>query len=631
MAFHNKIFDDGYEKMKQWFESKPSYIFVENEETSLQRDRFVQCLKDVGGLRGLNIELKAIENIYYAQELRELFDKNKDEEVDNDEVIDGLNRIAINYMLKNAEIQKRVNAYVIIKLYCAEMEIQNYSYITEDMCFEAQMFLGKFGDNDIRNKVNSPRDFERPSRANLFRSKSLTSSELDKSKEDIDVNLSADTIDKINSSFAKLFGRHDWYSYDYLDKRDCIVEFWDLLDTSNEKVMSKQKLIERFQILALNWMANDEICQEMANTYLQRKIEHAIFVVNNVDPLNQDRELPQFYPKTFATLIDNTGKSHKVCVHEYDYDTESYNVVFENGDRRAVHQNSLTKLERSTSVEEDNFSDLIDNRHITQEYALATAITRHEQNDLILPDVKPENFYIFFGEARMNFERYDYSITYNEFMTCQHIGEDLSVFDECPSAKESCRCFFLHLGVAVNVHPFLLQLQFRQACRSLLSESTASERFIFFSDAAQTVLSPGRFVDFSILSAVWPEPLKNCRILLVTFQSERRHGPASFNSCVTITPENGPWKTDPLTNEYISEDNGMGPERVFMGKDIILKLQDSHFSILKPHFDHENNTVEWDRERPIDTIRRSMNYHNAINEGSNQVALVEMSVGPYLV
>ena len=101
--------------MKEWFNSRPSFIFIENEETIAQRNRFIQCLKDVGGFKGLNIELSAIENIYYAQELRELFDKNKDEKVDDDEIEDGLRRIAINYMLKNAAIQKRVNAYIIIK------------------------------------------------------------------------------------------------------------------------------------------------------------------------------------------------------------------------------------------------------------------------------------------------------------------------------------------------------------------------------------------------------------------------------------------------------------------------------------------------------------------------------------
>jgi hypothetical protein len=85
---------------------------------------------------------------------------------------------------------------------------------------------------------------------------------------------------------------------------------------------------------------------------------------------------------------------YKVSVHEYDYNTESYNVVFENGDKGKVHQSSLTKLERSINADEDDYSRLIENKYVNQEYILATVITRHQQLHLIKPDVKSNDVYL---------------------------------------------------------------------------------------------------------------------------------------------------------------------------------------------------------------------------------------------
>lgn len=630
MAFTNYM--DSYDKMLDWFSTKPPFVFVENEETQIQRTRFVQCLKDTGGLKGLNIDLKALEKLYYAQELRELFDSNKDEELDNIEIIDGLNNIAINYMLRNTEIEKRVNAYITIKLFFAEIEIEGgNTYISQDRVEDAQM-LFVCDDGEDKGNRHDCNSIEKPSRANLFRSDSLTASELDKTKEVVDINLSSFNNEAIFNCFPKLFGDSDICKRDYKDKRQCVIDFWELLDVHKKDELSRQDLLDRFRVLALNWMANDDLSQSIANSYLQRKIQHAIFVVSNVDPTNQDRELPIFLPKTFVTYKDTFGGLHKVCVHEYNYETELFRIVFETGVEEHVSKDCLLKLENS-NIDEDDYSQLIENKHVREEFALATAIKNkiESQGRMVAPVVEPHNFFIFFGDAKMNFHKKDYLLHFTNFLTNEYV-DDLKVVEECPSAHETCRCFFLHLGVAVETHPFLLQLQFREGCRSLLQEPADENniRRMLFSEAAKTVLKQSVYIDFSIVLTVWPEQLKNYRILLVTFATVGSSDHAAFQCCSMYTPNNGPWKAD-KTNEFLYEDidHPNGKQKIFAGKDIILKLQDGHFTILEPNFTHEDNTIEWIEERPIDNIRQAIYSFNSTCSHKNKVILHEYCLGDY--
>lgn len=45
----------------------------------------------------------------------------------------------------------------------------------------------------------------------------------------------------------------------------------------------------------------------------------------------------------------------------------------------------------------------------------------------------------------------------------------------CPSAMETFRCMFIHLGVGVGVHPFALQVHFRTAAENILSKGGEKE------------------------------------------------------------------------------------------------------------------------------------------------------------
>ena len=84
------------------------------------------------------------------------------------------------------------------------------------------------------------------------------------------------------------------------------------------------------------------------------------------------------------------------------------------------------------------------------------------------------------------------------------------------SAVESNRCFFLHLGVALCLNPFILQVSFRHF-GSLLMQDTAAEDFSLREDILQSVLNYCDFVDANCLIWLWMQEFAPYRcVVLVT-------------------------------------------------------------------------------------------------------------------
>ena len=83
-------------------------------------------------------------------------------------------------------------------------------------------------------------------------------------------------------------------------------------------------------------------------------------------------------------------------------------------------------------------------------------------------------------------------------------------------AVESNRCFFLHLGVALCLNPFILQVSFRHF-GSLLMQDTAAEDFSLREDILQSVLNYCDFVDANCLIWLWMQEFAPYRcVVLVT-------------------------------------------------------------------------------------------------------------------
>jgi hypothetical protein len=81
------------------------------------------------------------------------------------------------------------------------------------------------------------------------------------------------------------------------------------------------------------------------------------------------------------------------------------------------------------------------------------------------------------------------------------------------SAIETNRCFFLHLGIATGIHPFLLQASFRAYASHLLSIHGPEA---WFADLLTSVIQYAGFVDANVLSIIWPKELNNYRILFIS-------------------------------------------------------------------------------------------------------------------
>eukprot|EP01033_Poteriospumella_lacustris_P010106 gene10106-7203_t len=123
----------------------------------------------------------------------------------------------------------------------------------------------------------------------------------------------------------------------------------------------------------------------------------------------------------------------------------------------------------------------------------------------------------------------DFYASFAPFMAAQHfaLAPDVQV---SRAAVETNRCLFLHLGVATQTHPYLLQAYFRQRAWSLLhvfQQETARQlgsaggggggggaggAALWYEDLLQSVLQYSGLVDANVLPFLWPREWNRHRI-----------------------------------------------------------------------------------------------------------------------
>lgn len=122
-------------------------------------------------------------------------------------------------------------------------------------------------------------------------------------------------------------------------------------------------------------------------------------------------------------------------------------------------------------------------------------------------------------------------------------------------ALEVNRCFFIHLGIAVGVHPFLLQSAFR-----LFANEALRNTDIWYQELLQSVLARGGFVDANVLCFLWPVEFDDYRLLFISNPS-----------------------TKPIFSEFTYSKNAK--------KEIIILCEREHFTLLRPTQQHPGQGI----------------------------------------
>ena len=183
--------------------------------------------------------------------------------------------------------------------------------------------------------------------------------------------------------------------------------------------------------------------------------------------------------------------------------------------------------------------------------------------------------------------------TYAAPTVCE-IVSSVADFIEQALARETNRCFWLHVGVLLGVHPVAMQACCRERCTALsekiddLDARNAVGDCLMFREPIRSVLRrrgsvnasglyENNFVDAQFLCACWPPEMDNVRLIIIVCVEGRisRHDWNLFTPRLRARGQE-PWE----------------------GRDIILKLEHGHFTILEPH----DKTLE----HPIDHLLAMM-------------------------
>jgi hypothetical protein len=158
-------------------------------------------------------------------------------------------------------------------------------------------------------------------------------------------------------------------------------------------------------------------------------------------------------------------------------------------------------------------------------------------------------------QSSLSFFRDDFHVSFSPFL--QHIPGDLQM---TKAALEGNRCFFIHLGLAVGIHPFLLQTVFRHSSLNILQKQPNE----WFEDLLTTIVTYCDFVDANALSFLWPREFDGFYICFLS-------GNTSSSPLITTFQSNKPNKqSQPM-------------------REVIIHCDGSHFTLLRPRFTSRSN------------------------------------------
>lgn len=178
-------------------------------------------------------------------------------------------------------------------------------------------------------------------------------------------------------------------------------------------------------------------------------------------------------------------------------------------------------------------------------FACANGGLRH----FFAPHPYTVGFDVSFGSTRRyRFWKDDFHISFGVVLQTLPPSLQLS-----KAAVETNRCFFLHLGVAMGIHPFALQTAFRHVASLLLRSCTSTDAALA-KEILPSVLEYAGFVDANVLFFLWPEEFRTSRILMISGAPTR-----------------------PMFSVFSLR--GAAPDSL---RDVIIHCNGSHFTLLRP-------------------------------------------------
>jgi len=233
---------------------------------------------------------------------------------------------------------------------------------------------------------------------------------------------------------------------------------------------------------------------------------------------------------------------------------------------------------------------------------LQLLLERHQWPDVA--DTEERNYHLYFMESgvrkRFYFDEKDVGISFYPMLQRCGVPREVLEAPENSAVKELNRCFFLHLGIALNINPFALQACMRQEARRAKAQvpeqlaaaceaceranapgstATQAEKDALGDEAARLlqlgaedlldpVLQQNALVDAVVLSCIWPREMEDVRICIVPLYPQDIYwddGTSTLHNIYCFTPGNSPYLVD-------------GQWR---GRDVIIKRNRAHFTWLE--------------------------------------------------
>jgi hypothetical protein len=125
-------------------------------------------------------------------------------------------------------------------------------------------------------------------------------------------------------------------------------------------------------------------------------------------------------------------------------------------------------------------------------------------------------------DSELHFVVVDHGMSFKPFFPGEMCATDAQKHERLLHTSALCeplRCFFIHLGVALGLHPIALQAQFRAHSASLLAciehalSQTTSESDQRFDElklcegSLKSVLAHNEMIEAPVLSSLWPQVL----------------------------------------------------------------------------------------------------------------------------